>query len=111
MLLTLLNKLSYVSVFDPVNLAYIDQSNRPICQTYRSASATHYSSGLSLFQDLSQLEYGDQSLVGEKGVTLSGGQKARVALARALYADADVYLLDDPLSAVDTTMGNDIMKR
>ena len=44
-------------------------------------------------------------------MTLSGGQKARVALARALYADADVYLLDDPLSAVDTSVGNDIMKR
>ena len=39
--------------------------------------------------------------VGERGVTLSGGQKARVSLARATYSDADVYLLDDPLSAVD----------
>ena len=40
-------------------------------------------------------------MVGEKGITLSGGQKARLALARALYADGDIYLLDDPISAVD----------
>ena len=49
--------------------------------------------------------HGDMTLVGERGVTLSGGQKARVSLARAVYRDADVYLLDDPLSAVDTAIG------
>ena len=43
--------------------------------------------------------------MGERGVTLSGGQKARVNLARAVYSEADVYFLDDPLSAVDTTVG------
>ena len=51
--------------------------------------------------DFQILEYGDQTLIGEKGVTLSGGQKARVALARALYSEADIFLLDDPISAVD----------
>ncbi|CAF1472632.1 unnamed protein product, partial [Adineta ricciae] len=44
---------------------------------------------------------GDLTIVGEKGVNVSGGQKARIALARALYTDADIYLLDDPLAAVD----------
>jgi len=42
-----------------------------------------------------------QTEIGEKGVSVSGGQKARIALARAVYARADIYLLDDPLSAVD----------
>ena len=46
-------------------------------------------------------ETGDFTVVGEKGVNISGGQKARIALARALYTDADIYLLDDPLAAVD----------
>jgi ABC-type multidrug transport system fused ATPase/permease subunit len=47
-------------------------------------------------------EAGDLTMIGEKGVNLSGGQKARVSLARALYVDADIYLLDDPLAAVDS---------
>jgi hypothetical protein len=51
------------------------------------------------------LPAGDQTEIGEKGVNLSGGQKHRVALARAVYADADVYLMDDPLSAVDVHVG------
>ena len=55
-------------------------------------------------QDFKQLPYGDLTLVGERGVTLSGGQKARVNLARAVYRDADVFLLDDPLSAVDASV-------
>ncbi|CAF4336616.1 unnamed protein product, partial [Rotaria sordida] len=46
-------------------------------------------------------EVSDLLISGEKGVNLSGGQKARISLARALYTDADLYLLDDPLAAVD----------
>jgi ABC-type multidrug transport system fused ATPase/permease subunit len=59
----------------------------------------------ALTVDLSALPKGDKTEVGEKGISLSGGQKARVALARAVYARADVYLLDDPLSAVDEHVG------
>lgn len=55
----------------------------------------------ALTVDLSILPLGDQTLVGEKGISLSGGQKARLSLARAVYARADTYLLDDPLAAVD----------
>ena len=58
--------------------------------------------------DLELFENGDQTMVGEKGVTLSGGQRARLALARALYADADIYLLDDPISAVDSKVAKKI---
>ena len=43
--------------------------------------------------------------IGEKGINLSGGQRARLSLARALYSDSDIFLLDDPLSAVDSTVG------
>ncbi|XP_049854061.1 ATP-binding cassette subfamily C member 4-like [Schistocerca gregaria] len=55
----------------------------------------------ALEQDFAMFPYGDRTLVGERGVTLSGGQKARINLARAVYRKADIYLLDDPLSAVD----------
>jgi ATP-binding cassette subfamily C (CFTR/MRP) protein 4 len=47
------------------------------------------------------MECCEDTLVGDKGVDLSGGQRARISLARALYFDADIYLLDDPLSAID----------
>ncbi|KAJ8961187.1 hypothetical protein NQ318_008870, partial [Aromia moschata] len=56
----------------------------------------------ALERDFQQFPYGDKTLVGEKGVSLSGGQRARINLARTVYFDADIYLLDDPLSAVDT---------
>ena len=51
---------------------------------------------------------GDMTEIGERGINLSGGQKARVSLARAVYSDRDVYLLDDPLSAVDTHVAEHI---
>ncbi|KAI8512524.1 Multidrug resistance-associated protein 4 [Branchiostoma belcheri] len=54
-----------------------------------------------LSKDLEVLPNSDLTLVGDRGITLSGGQKARINLARAVYRDADIYLLDDPLSAVD----------
>ncbi|BFZ17907.1 hypothetical protein BsWGS_20945 [Bradybaena similaris] len=59
----------------------------------------------ALQPDLDILAAGDKTEIGEKGINLSGGQKQRVSLARAVYQDADVYLLDDPLSAVDSHVG------
>ncbi|XP_065349429.1 probable multidrug resistance-associated protein lethal(2)03659 [Cloeon dipterum] len=59
----------------------------------------------ALETDFAQFPYGDRTIVGERGISLSGGQRARVALARAVYKKADIYLLDDPLSAVDTHVG------
>ncbi|KAJ9073003.1 hypothetical protein DSO57_1021223 [Entomophthora muscae] len=55
--------------------------------------------------DLKRLPSGDMTYIGERGVTLSGGQRARVSLARAIYRQADLYILDDPLSAVDPNVG------
>ncbi|CAI4226039.1 unnamed protein product [Auanema sp. JU1783] len=61
-----------------------------------------------LTPDIANLPNGDYTEIGEKGINLSGGQKARVALARAVYQDRDVYLLDDPLSAVDAHVARHI---
>uniref|UniRef100_A0A8C3KSV3 ABC-type glutathione-S-conjugate transporter n=1 Tax=Calidris pygmaea TaxID=425635 RepID=A0A8C3KSV3_9CHAR len=59
----------------------------------------------ALLPDLALLPAGDQTEIGEKGINLSGGQKQRVSLARAVYSNADIYILDDPLSAVDAHVG------
>ena len=64
----------------------------------------------ALSHDIQKLDHGDLTLVGERGVSLSGGQKARVNLARAIYSDADIYLLDDPLSAVDAHVGKHLFE-
>ncbi|XP_005099201.2 multidrug resistance-associated protein 4 [Aplysia californica] len=65
----------------------------------------------ALKRDFEIMPQGDATLIGDRGVSLSGGQRARVSLARALYMDADIYLLDDPLSAVDTAVGRHIFEK
>lgn len=65
----------------------------------------------ALKPDIELLPDGDQTEIGEMGITLSGGQKARVSFARAVYARADIYLLDDPLSAVDEHVATHIMEK
>lgn len=65
----------------------------------------------ALGPDLAILPHGDLTEIGEKGINLSGGQKARVSLARAVYQNYDVYLLDDPLSAVDSHVGKHIFEK
>ncbi|EED18119.1 oligomycin resistance ATP-dependent permease yor1, putative [Talaromyces stipitatus ATCC 10500] len=64
----------------------------------------------SLRHDLQILPNGRYTQIGERGINLSGGQKARISLARAIYADTDILLLDDPLSAVDAHVGRHIME-
>nr|CAD7256243.1 unnamed protein product [Timema shepardi] len=64
----------------------------------------------SLERDFTLLPYGDKTIVGDKGISLSGGQRARINLARACYKNADIYLLDDPLSAVDAHVGRELFE-
>lgn len=62
----------------------------------------------ALQSDFDMFPFGDRTLVGEKGKSISGGQKARINLARCVYKEADIYLLDDPLSAVDANVGKQL---
>ena len=60
--------------------------------------------------DLKMLPHGEETEIGEKGINLSGGQKARVSLARAAYSNADIVLMDDSLSAVDSYVGKKLLE-
>ena len=63
-----------------------------------------------LSRDLEILPAGDFTEIGEKGINLSGGQKARVSLARACYSQSDIVLMDDPISALDANVRKKIFK-
>lgn len=65
----------------------------------------------ALERDFALLPHGDRTVVGERGASLSGGQRARVGLARACYRKAAIYLLDDPLSAVDTHVSKHLFEQ
>ncbi|KAJ2657570.1 Canalicular multispecific organic anion transporter 1 [Coemansia sp. RSA 1199] len=64
----------------------------------------------ALVEDIKQLPTGDMTEIGHKGINISGGQKARLALARAIYTEAEIYILDDILSAVDVEVGRYIIE-
>jgi len=68
-------------------------------------------SACALGSDLREMPAGDETEIGERGISLSGGQKARLALARAVYSGASIHLLDDPLSAVDPRVGRILFQR
>ncbi|KAM9062102.1 ATP-binding cassette sub-family C member 11 isoform X1 [Sarcophilus harrisii] len=102
------------------SLAYVPQqpwifsgtvrSNILMGEKYDQARYHHVIHSCSLKRDLEILPYGDMSEIGERGLNLSGGQRQRISLARAVYADRDIYLLDDPLSAVDAHVGKHIFE-
>ncbi|CAF3348753.1 unnamed protein product [Rotaria sp. Silwood2] len=78
---------------------------------YNSKLFQRVARATALDTDFVQLSHGENTLVGDQGVMLSGGQKARVNIARALYRDADIYLLDDPLSAVDAKVSKHLFDK
>ena len=80
-------------------------------QPYKEHEYTRIIEACALTEDIERFPDGDQAVVGERGEVLSGGQQARVSLARAVYADGDLYLLDDPLSAVDFKVGQHIFDK
>ena len=101
-------------------LAYVEQeiviypgtvrSNILFGREYDEAEYQKIVSACCLLDDFKEFPGGDLMETGERGINLSGGQKARISLARALYSDADIYLLDDPLSAVDTRVAKNLFQ-
>ena len=103
------------------NIAYVSQqawirnmtlkNNILFQKNFNSIFYNKVLSCCALEADLEQLAGGDQTEIGEKGINLSGGQKQRVNLARAVYANKELYLLVDPLSAVDSHVGKHIFEK
>lgn len=79
-------------------------------ETYDKVRYREVTRVCALKTDFEQFPYGDKTVVGDRGVSLSGGQRARINLARAVYKKADIYLLDDPLSAVDSHVGKHLFE-
>ncbi|KAM3877094.1 ATP-binding cassette sub-family C member 12 [Diretmus argenteus] len=86
------------------------QDNILMGEPFEQAKYDRVVSACSLRSDLDIFPYGDQSEIGERGLNLSGGQKQRISLARAAYSNKDIFLLDDPLSAVDAHVGKHIFE-
>ena len=80
-------------------------------QPYDEPKYSRVMEACALTEDIQRFPEYDQTIVGERGEVLSGGQRARVGLARAVYSNADLYLLDDPLSAVDYKVGQHIFEK
>ncbi|XP_024018043.1 putative ABC transporter C family member 15 [Morus notabilis] len=77
---------------------------------YDSAKYDRTVKACALMKDFELFSCGDQTEIGERGINMSGGQKQRIQIARAVYHDADIYLLDDPFSAVDAHTGTQLFK-
>lgn len=101
---TLSGTISYASQ-EPWLFVSTVRNNILFGQEYSKSRYRNIVKVCALERDMDQFPHRDKTMVGERGVSLSGGQRARINLARAIYRDADIYLLDDPLSAVDTHVG------
>ncbi|XP_014720342.2 ATP-binding cassette sub-family C member 4 [Equus asinus] len=108
-LVTVHGKIAYVSQ-QPWVFSGTVRSNILFGKKYEKERYEKVIKACALRKDLQLLENGDLTVIGDRGTTLSGGQKARVNLARAVYQDADIYLLDDPLSAVDAEVSRHLFE-
>ncbi|XP_022111266.1 multidrug resistance-associated protein 4-like [Acanthaster planci] len=103
-------RLAYASQ-EPWNFSGTVRQNITFGKEFERTKYARILEACALTKDIKAFPSGDRTIIGERGVTLSGGQRARVNLARALYDDADIYLLDDPLSAVDSEVGRHIFDK
>ena len=118
--LTILNPLDCDGIHINGKLGYVSQNNWILNQTiknnilffnkYEKEKYEKIIELAELIYDIKSLEAGDNTEIGEKGINLSGGQKARISLARCLYEDPDIFLFDDILSALDADIGKKIME-
>ena len=107
--LTVTGKLSYTSQ-EPWIFSGTIRDNILFGRSLDSERYWEVIAACSLTEDIDSYTDRDMTLIGERGVTLSGGQKARVSLARSVYYKADIYLFDDPLSAVDVRVGRELFE-
>ena len=115
------NQQGYVVGIPNLRISYASQEAWLFCgtvrdnilfgQPYNRERYVAVTRACALTTDFQQLPHGDMSHVGDSGASLSGGQKARVNLARAVYRQADIYLLDDPLSAVDARVAKHLFEK
>lgn len=103
-------KIAYVEQ-DPIIFSGTFRDNILFGREYNETLYKQIISDCNLETDLAMFPNGDLSQIGERGTNLSGGQKARVSLARAVYSESDIYLLDDPFSALDCRVARDIFER
>ena len=109
------------SITSQKSIAYVEQEPFIITGTVRSNILFQKKFDQDLYEkvvnacclkkDFKSFANGDLTEIGEKGINLSGGQKARISLARALYSEAELYLLDDPISALDAKIGRKVFNR
>ena len=123
LLAAILGEMSLVEGSSKVDgqIAYVSQTpwifagtireNILFCKSFDKEKYERVLKSCCLNADLRSFSAGDSTVIGEKGVNLSGGQKIRVSLARAVYTDADIYLFDDPLAAVDLTVAEKIFRQ
>lgn len=105
---TLMNNVLFATTDAKIKNSSIDEEDFEPIKTYNKRLYRKVLKACALIDDLKVLPGGDKTEIGEKGINLSGGQKQRISLARAVYSQADVYIFDDPLSAVDSHVANHI---